>query len=64
MNVDIPQSCPDIPDELMNPIDTWKDEEAYLTYARKLAKQFNENFSQKYPDIGEHIVNAGPKFEE
>ncbi len=64
LNVDIPQSCPDIPDELMNPIDTWKDEEAYLTYARKLAKQFNENFSQKYPDIGEHIVNAGPKFEE
>ena len=48
----------------MNPSQTWKDREAYITYAKKLAKLFIEKKKKKYPDVGEHIVSAGPKFEE
>ena len=54
-NVDVPQSCPHVPDEIMNPRDTWADKEA-----NKLAAMFEENFATKYPNIAQHIVDAGP----
>ena len=28
---------------------------------KKLAKMFEENFQNKYPNMPENIVNAGPK---
>ena len=60
-NVDVPQSCPGVPSEIMNPADTWDNKEAYDVYAKKLAKMFKENFENKYPNMPENIVNAGPK---
>lgn len=60
-NVDVPQSCPNVPNEIMNPADTWDNKEAYDVYAKKLAKMFKENFENKYPNMPENIVNAGPK---
>ena len=45
----------------MNPADTWDNKEAYDVYAKKLAKMFKENFENKYPNMPENIVNAGPK---
>ena len=60
-NLDIPQSCPDVPDEIMNPRDTWEDPAAYDAQAEKLAEMFRDNFAKKYPDMPEHIVSAGPK---
>lgn len=59
-NVEIPQYCPNVPNELLNPIDTWANKEAYSAAAKKLAKMFRENFATKYPNMPEHIVNAGP----
>lgn len=60
-NVDVPQSCPNVPDEIMNPRDTWADKEAYDVQANKLAKLFQDNFAAKYPNMPANIVNAGPK---
>lgn len=60
-NLDIPQSCPDVPDEIMNPRDTWEDPAAYDAQAEKLAEMFRDNFAKKYPDMPEPIVSAGPK---
>ena len=60
-NVDVPQFCPEVPSEIMNPADTWKNKEEYEIYAKKLAKMFEENFQNKYPNMPENIVNAGPK---
>lgn len=59
-NLDIPQSCPDVPAEIMNPRDTWKDKEAYDLQARELAKMFQDNFEKKYPDMKKEIAAAGP----
>ena len=56
-NLDVPQSCPNVPDEIMNPRDTWADKAAY----EKLAKMFQENFAKKYPNMPKNIVEAGPK---
>lgn len=62
-NVDIPQSCPNVPDEIMNPSDTWADKAAYTESAKKLAKMFQDNFAKKYPNMPKNIVDAGPKGE-
>ncbi len=60
-NLDVPQSCPNVPDEIMNPRDTWADKAAYDEQAKKLAKMFQENFAKKYPNMPKNIVEAGPK---
>ena len=46
-NVDIPQTCPNVPSEIMNPRDTWEDKAAYDAQAKKLAKM-NADEKQKY----------------
>ena len=62
-NLDVPQSCPDVPDEIMNPRDTWEDKDAYDVQAKKLAKMFADNFAKKYPNMPKNIAEAGPKGE-
>ena len=60
-NLEVPQSCPNVPSEIMNPRDTWADKDAYDAQADKLAKMFDDNFAKKYPNMPANIVNAGPK---
>ncbi|MCQ2547872.1 MAG: phosphoenolpyruvate carboxykinase (ATP) [Clostridia bacterium] len=60
-NLDIPQSCPDVPAEIMNPKDTWEDKALYDETAKKLAKMFKDNFAKKYPNMDKEIVEAGPR---
>ena len=60
-NVYIPKSCPNVPAEILNPVDVWTDKVAYAESAQKLAKKFYENFTAKYPDMPENIAKAGPK---
>ena len=60
-NVDIPQTCPNVPSEIMNPRDTWEDKAAYDAQAKKLAKMFQDNFTKKYPNMPKNIAEAGPK---
>jgi len=62
-NVNIPKSCPNVPAEILNPKNVWKDQAAYEASAKNLAKKFADNFSKKYPDMPANIVNAGPKAE-
>lgn len=40
----IPTSCPEVPDEVLYPRNTWSDKEAYDRQAQKLADMFEENF--------------------
>ncbi len=58
-NMAVPQSCPGVPSELLNPRDSWKDVAAYDTAAAKLAAMFVENFKQ-FKGV-EHLVAAGPR---
>ena len=60
-NVNIPKTCPNVPDEILNPKNLWNDKDAYVESATTLAKKFAENFSKKYPNMPEDITNAGPK---
>jgi phosphoenolpyruvate carboxykinase (ATP) len=41
----IPQECPGVPREILNPVNTWEDREAFQKQAERLAKLFEDNYS-------------------
>jgi phosphoenolpyruvate carboxykinase (ATP) len=57
----IPQSCPDVPNEVLNPRDTWDDKAAYDEQAKKLAQMFVDNFKQFEEGATQEIRDAAPK---
>ena len=57
----IPQSCPGVPAEILNPRDTWEDSSAYDDQADQLASMFKENFGQFAADTPEAIRSSGPQ---
>jgi len=42
----VPSACPDVPGEVLNPKNTWKDKKAYDSAARDVAERFEANFQQ------------------
>ena len=61
-HLDIPVSCPGVPSEILNPINTWKDKENYKISAVKLAAKFSRAFDKAYGthDIENDIVMQCP----
>jgi phosphoenolpyruvate carboxykinase (ATP) len=57
--VNIPKTCSNVPEEILNPINTWKDKNEYCRYANELAEKFNKNFV-KFRNVPEEIKNACP----
>lgn len=57
----IPKSVLDVPDELLDPRNTWDDKDAYDAKARSLAKLFKDNFGHFTDQASDAIKNAGPK---
>jgi len=57
----IPQRCPDVPNALLNPRDTWRNEDDYDRTAADLATRFIDNFSQYEDQTTSDILAAGPK---
>ena len=43
-NLSIPTACANVPNEILNPIDTWNDNDAYIQQANKLKTLFENNF--------------------
>ncbi|MBI3511474.1 MAG: phosphoenolpyruvate carboxykinase (ATP) [Bacteroidetes bacterium] len=60
-NLSYPKSCPNVPTEILNPRDTWKDKAAYDATANKLAAQFVKNFEQYASGVSKEILDAAPK---
>ena len=59
--LEIPTTCPNVPDEILVPKSTWSDEAAFEKTASKLAGLFVENFKKYESDASEAIRAAGPK---
>ncbi|MEN4012407.1 MAG: phosphoenolpyruvate carboxykinase (ATP) [Bellilinea sp.] len=56
----LPQSCPGVPSEVLNPRRTWADAAAYDLQARKLAEMFVANFTQFADSVPAEVLNGGP----
>ena len=57
----MPVSCPNVPDEILSPRNTWNDKEAYDRKANELSDAFNKNFDQFSDNANEDTLNAAPK---
>jgi phosphoenolpyruvate carboxykinase (ATP) len=60
-NIDVPVSCPGVPEEILEPRATWTDKAAYDTQARRLARMFAENFDAFAGDVTAAVRSAGPR---
>lgn len=56
----IPESCPGIPSDILDPVKTWTDPEAYIRQARSLVERFRENFNQFIGSVPQSVAQAGP----
>ena len=56
----VPQSCENVPEEVLNPRNTWKDTKDYDTKALELANSFKNNFSQFEEFANKEILEGGP----
>lgn len=56
-----PQTCPNVPSEVLNPRTTWTDTTAYDKQALALANLFVNNFKQYEDQASEEILSAAPR---
>jgi len=59
-NLQMPQTCPNVPDNLLDPRNTWANAEVYDERANDLAIAFIKNFEQYAPFCKPEIINAAP----
>jgi len=56
----MPVSCPNVPDQLLDPKNTWANAENYEEKAQNLAMLFIKNFEQYANLSSPEIINSGP----
>lgn len=57
----MPTDCPDVPNEILNPKNTWADKAAFDKKASELATSFVNNFKKFEANANSEIMNAAPK---
>lgn len=57
----VPKSCPDVPDDVLDPASSWPSREAYTKRYRSLASRFIDNFKKFEADCTPEVIAAGPK---
>jgi phosphoenolpyruvate carboxykinase (ATP) len=50
-----------VPNEVLQPRNTWEDKEAYDASAKDLARRFNENFKKYEAGVSEAVRAVAPK---
>ncbi len=59
--VAIPEECPDVPTEVLTPINTWADKSAFDEKAKYLAGLFLKNFEKYASGVSAEVLAAAPK---
>ncbi len=58
--LEVPESCPGVPADILDPRGSWRDPVAYDAQARKLAGMFQDNFSKFEDEVTDEIKAAQP----
>jgi phosphoenolpyruvate carboxykinase (ATP) len=56
----VPTSCPEVPDDVLNPASSWPSQEAYMQKYREMAARFVDNFKKFEEGTPEEVRKAGP----
>jgi phosphoenolpyruvate carboxykinase (ATP) len=61
LNLSIPTALPNVSAEILDPRDTYKNEEEWVRKAKDLASRYIKNFEQyTNTEEGKRLVGAGP----
>ncbi|VUC34316.1 unnamed protein product [Clonostachys rosea] len=61
-NLQVPKTCPGVPDDLLNPSKAWTaGADSFQNEVVKLGKLFRENFTKYESEATEDVVKAGPQ---
>jgi phosphoenolpyruvate carboxykinase (ATP) len=58
---EVPLSCPDVPEEILEPSNSWGDSNDYWKKYDSLAARFNQNFKLFANKCSQPVIDAGPK---
>ena len=58
---EVPTSCPDVPEDVLDPASSWGSRDEYWKKYDALAARFIENFKLFQKDAPQEVINAGPK---
>ncbi|MDY7394784.1 phosphoenolpyruvate carboxykinase (ATP) [Aureibaculum sp. 2210JD6-5] len=60
----MPKYCPNVPTELLDPMNTWLQKGVYISKAIQLAHSFHLNFEKFANEASEQIIEGGPLIDE
>jgi phosphoenolpyruvate carboxykinase (ATP) len=60
----MPKECPNVPAEMLDPINTWLQKGAYVSKAIQLAHSFHLNFEKFVSEASDQIIEGGPLIDE
>jgi len=60
-NFEVPNSCPDVPEDVLEPSSSWGNKDEYWKKYDALVARFNENFKLFEKGCSKEVISAGPK---
>jgi phosphoenolpyruvate carboxykinase (ATP) len=60
----MPKTCPNVPEEILDPINTWLQKGAYISKSIQLAHSFHLNFEKFASEASDQIMQGGPLIDE
>jgi phosphoenolpyruvate carboxykinase (ATP) len=60
---EVPNHCPEVPDDVLEPANDWPDKTVYMNKYKQLAARFIENFKKFQDGCPPEVIAAGPKVE-
>jgi len=58
---EVPEHCPDVPDDVLIPSSSWHDKKEYDRRYKDLAMRFKQNFGKFEMQTPQEVIDAGPK---
>jgi phosphoenolpyruvate carboxykinase (ATP) len=60
-NLNVPKTCPGVPDEMLNPAKSWTGSADFKEEVTKLGTLFVDNFKKYMDEATEDVIKAGPQ---